>query len=242
MVVLSTSMGDIKIELYADKAPVTVKNFLDYAKAGYYDGTTFHRVIPNFMIQGGGMTADMQEKKGGRPPIKNESDNGLKNETGTSRWRDVGSRQRDVAVLHQHQGQLFPQPGERARQGRLRGLRQGRRGHGRRQEDRAGEDDEQGPAPERAGRRGRRSSRRRSSPSRSERRRLPAAVDGGGRRLGQDLRLDLAAHVPAGEPPVAREAAVQDAARLRHVAAAGEDELVGRRDRAHRAKTPLQKT
>jgi len=83
MVVLSTSMGDIKIELYADKAPVTVKNFLDYAKAGYYDGTTFHRVIPNFMIQGGGMTADMQEKKGARPPIKNESDNGLKNETGT---------------------------------------------------------------------------------------------------------------------------------------------------------------
>ena len=83
MVVLSTSMGDIKIELYADKAPITVKNFLDYAKAGYYDGTTFHRVIPNFMIQGGGMTADMQEKKGARPPIKNESDNGLKNETGT---------------------------------------------------------------------------------------------------------------------------------------------------------------
>jgi peptidyl-prolyl cis-trans isomerase A (cyclophilin A) len=83
MVVLSTSMGDIKIELYADKAPVTTKNFLDYVKAGYYDGTTFHRVIPNFMIQGGGMTADMQEKKGGRPPIKNESDNGLKNETGT---------------------------------------------------------------------------------------------------------------------------------------------------------------
>jgi cyclophilin family peptidyl-prolyl cis-trans isomerase len=83
MVVLSTSMGDIKIELYADKAPITVKNFLDYAKAGYYDGTTFHRVIPNFMIQGGGMTVDMQEKKGARPPIKNESDNGLKNETGT---------------------------------------------------------------------------------------------------------------------------------------------------------------
>jgi peptidyl-prolyl cis-trans isomerase A (cyclophilin A) len=83
MVVLSTSMGDIKIELYPDKAPITVKNFIDYAKAGYYDGTTFHRVIPNFMIQGGGMSADMQEKKGARPPIKNESDNGLKNEAGT---------------------------------------------------------------------------------------------------------------------------------------------------------------
>src|SRR5262250_1224724 len=81
MVVLSTSMGDIKIELYPDKAPVTVKNFLDYVKAGYYDGTIFHRVIPGFMIQGGGLNADMQDKREGqRPPIKNESDNGLKNE------------------------------------------------------------------------------------------------------------------------------------------------------------------
>jgi cyclophilin family peptidyl-prolyl cis-trans isomerase len=84
MVVLSTSMGDIKVELYADKAPITVKNFLDYAKAGYYDGTVFHRVIPGFMIQGGGMTADMQDKREGqKPPIKNESENGLKNDTGT---------------------------------------------------------------------------------------------------------------------------------------------------------------
>src|SRR6266850_6664376 len=80
MVVLSTSMGDIKVELYSDKAPVTVQNFLDYTKAGYYDGTIFHRVIPNFMIQGGGMTADMKEKSGQKPPIKNESSNGLKNE------------------------------------------------------------------------------------------------------------------------------------------------------------------
>jgi cyclophilin family peptidyl-prolyl cis-trans isomerase len=84
MVVLSTSMGDIKIELYSDKAPITVKNFVDYAKAGYYDGTIFHRIIPGFMIQGGGLTADMQDKRQGqRPPIKNESENGLKNETGT---------------------------------------------------------------------------------------------------------------------------------------------------------------
>ena len=84
MVVLSTSMGDIKVELYADKAPVSTKNFLDYAKAGYYDGTIFHRVIPSFMIQGGGLTADMQEKREGqKPAIKNESSNGLKNETGT---------------------------------------------------------------------------------------------------------------------------------------------------------------
>jgi len=84
MVTLSTSMGDVKLELYADKAPVTVKNFLDYAKAGYYDGTIFHRVIPGFMIQGGGLAPDMQDKREGqKPPIKNESSNGLKNETGT---------------------------------------------------------------------------------------------------------------------------------------------------------------
>jgi cyclophilin family peptidyl-prolyl cis-trans isomerase len=84
MVLLSTSMGDIKLELYADKAPVTVKNFLDYVKAGYYDGTIFHRVIPNFMVQGGGLTENMQDKREGqKPPIKNESSNGLKNEVGT---------------------------------------------------------------------------------------------------------------------------------------------------------------
>src|SRR5437867_8154624 len=84
MVLLSTSMGDIKVELYADKAPVSVKNFLDYVKAGYYDGTIFHRVIPGFMIQGGGLTADMSDKRDGqKAPIKNESGNGLKNDTGT---------------------------------------------------------------------------------------------------------------------------------------------------------------
>jgi len=66
MVLLSTSMGDIKVELYPDKAPVTVKNFLDYVKAGYYNGTIFHRVIPGFMIQGGGLTADMQDKREGQ--------------------------------------------------------------------------------------------------------------------------------------------------------------------------------
>src|SRR6185369_5652793 len=81
MVVLATSMGDIKVELFTDKAPVTVQNFLDYVKAGYYDGTIFHRVIPGFMIQGGGLNPDMADKRGGqRPPIKNESSNGLKND------------------------------------------------------------------------------------------------------------------------------------------------------------------
>src|SRR5207237_3279805 len=84
VLLIAPSMGDIKIELYADKAPVTVKNFLEYVKAGYYDGTIFHRVIPGFMIQGGGLAPDMQEKREGqKSPIKNESDNGLKNDTGT---------------------------------------------------------------------------------------------------------------------------------------------------------------
>jgi peptidyl-prolyl cis-trans isomerase A (cyclophilin A) len=77
-----TSMGDIVIELDAAKAPKTVDNFLQYVKAGHYDGTVFHRVIPGFMIQGGGMTADMKEKTT-RAPIPLESKNGLGNARGT---------------------------------------------------------------------------------------------------------------------------------------------------------------
>jgi cyclophilin family peptidyl-prolyl cis-trans isomerase len=84
MVLISTSQGDIKVELYADKAPETVKNFLGYVNAGYYDNTIFHRVIPGFMIQGGGFTADMKDKREGqKASIKNESSNGLKNDVGT---------------------------------------------------------------------------------------------------------------------------------------------------------------
>jgi len=82
VVVVKTNKGSIEIELYPDKAPVTVKNFLDYVDAGQYDGTIFHRVIKNFMIQGGGFTADGQQKPT-RPPIKNEAGNGLKNTRGT---------------------------------------------------------------------------------------------------------------------------------------------------------------
>ncbi len=81
-VVLTTSKGQIVLELYADKAPETVKNFLAYVDAKYYDGTIFHRVIPNFMIQGGGFTADMK-RKATRSPIKNEADKGVKNDRGT---------------------------------------------------------------------------------------------------------------------------------------------------------------
>lgn len=82
IVQLDTSAGVIELELYADKAPQTVANFLDYVKSGHYDGTIFHRVIDGFMIQGGGMDAQMKEKATGTP-IKNEADNGLKNEVGT---------------------------------------------------------------------------------------------------------------------------------------------------------------
>lgn len=80
--VIRTSMGEIQLELYADKAPVSVENFVNYAKSGYYDGTIFHRVIGNFMIQGGGFTPDMQKKTTGEP-IQNEAANGLKNKRGT---------------------------------------------------------------------------------------------------------------------------------------------------------------
>jgi peptidyl-prolyl cis-trans isomerase B (cyclophilin B) len=79
MVRLETSMGDIVIDLDAAKAPKTVENFLGYVNEGHYDGTIFHRVIDGFMIQGGGMTADMKEKPT-RAPVENEADNGLKNE------------------------------------------------------------------------------------------------------------------------------------------------------------------
>jgi peptidyl-prolyl cis-trans isomerase A (cyclophilin A) len=78
-VVLSTSLGDIVIELDAAKAPVTVANFLQYVDDGFYDGTIFHRVIADFMVQGGGFTPDMKQKPT-RAPIKNEADNGLSNE------------------------------------------------------------------------------------------------------------------------------------------------------------------
>src|SRR3954464_12031591 len=88
---LSTSMGPIVIELDDAKAPVTVANFLSYVDAGHYNGTIFHRVIPDFMIQGGGFTKDMQQKPV-KAPIKNESTNGLKNENYTVAMARTGVR------------------------------------------------------------------------------------------------------------------------------------------------------
>ena len=93
MVIFSTSMGDITIELMSEEAPISAKNFLDYVDAGFFDGTIFHRVIPGFMIQGGGFTADMNQKST-QAPIKNEADNGVKNARGTlsmARTSDINS-------------------------------------------------------------------------------------------------------------------------------------------------------
>jgi len=80
--VLDTTLGSITIELNPAAAPLTVKNFVSYVESGHYDGLIFHRVIPNFMVQGGGLASDMSQKKTSAP-IKNEADNGLKNDRGT---------------------------------------------------------------------------------------------------------------------------------------------------------------
>ena len=80
---LKTSQGTLVIELYQDKSPKSVENFLRYTKDGFFNGTVFHRVIPDFMIQGGGFTPDMKQKEA-RAPIQNEAKNGLKNELGTA--------------------------------------------------------------------------------------------------------------------------------------------------------------
>jgi cyclophilin family peptidyl-prolyl cis-trans isomerase len=82
VVVLETSLGRIRIGLYDDKSPVTTENFLKYVRKGHFNGTLFHRVMPTFMIQGGGMTPDMNEKPTD-PPIRNEARNGLRNSRGT---------------------------------------------------------------------------------------------------------------------------------------------------------------
>jgi peptidyl-prolyl cis-trans isomerase A (cyclophilin A) len=82
MVVLSTNFGDIKIEMFEKEAPISTENFLSYVKEGFFNGTIFHRIIPGFMIQGGGFTPDMMDKDT-NAPIKNEAKNGLKNERGT---------------------------------------------------------------------------------------------------------------------------------------------------------------
>lgn len=93
VILISTSLGDIKVALYEKEAPESVKNFLAYVNDKFYDGTVFHRVIPGFMIQGGGLTDTMQQKPT-KPPIKNEATNKLRNDTGTlamARTNDINS-------------------------------------------------------------------------------------------------------------------------------------------------------
>jgi len=82
MIRFETTLGSFTVELFEKEAPISAKNFLDYAEAGHFDGTVFHRVIPGFVIQGGGMTADMRQRAT-RAAIRNEADNGLKNRRGT---------------------------------------------------------------------------------------------------------------------------------------------------------------
>jgi peptidyl-prolyl cis-trans isomerase A (cyclophilin A) len=101
-VLMKTSKGDITIEIYQDKAPITVANFLSYVDAKFYDGTIFHRVIKGFMIQGGGLNAEFAERQT-KPAIKNEAGNGLKNERGTlamARTPEVNSATSQFFINH----------------------------------------------------------------------------------------------------------------------------------------------
>lgn len=103
-VLIKTSEGDITLRLFEDKAPITVENFLAYVDSGFYNGTIFHRVIPNFMIQGGGFLPDMTKKENGEP-IKNESGNGLHNTRGTiamARTSDPDSATSQFFINHRN--------------------------------------------------------------------------------------------------------------------------------------------
>jgi cyclophilin family peptidyl-prolyl cis-trans isomerase len=94
MVEFKTSKGTFTVQLFDKQAPVTVENFLRYVDDGFFVGTVFHRIIPGFVVQGGGLTADMRPKAGQHPPIKNEANNGLKNKRGTlsmARTNDINS-------------------------------------------------------------------------------------------------------------------------------------------------------
>jgi peptidyl-prolyl cis-trans isomerase A (cyclophilin A) len=107
-VLLHTSNGDIELELDGDKAPISTKNFLAYVDKGFYTNTIFHRVIPNFMIQGGGFTQQMQEKDT-NPPIKNEASNGLENLRGTiamARTSDPDSATSQFYINHRDNDSL----------------------------------------------------------------------------------------------------------------------------------------
>jgi peptidyl-prolyl cis-trans isomerase B (cyclophilin B) len=108
-VTIKTSLGDIQLELDAEKAPITVENFVSIAKSGYYTDTIFHRVINGFMVQGGGLTADMGNKSSGTAPIQNEANNGLSNDRGTiamARTMDPHSATSQFFINHKDNGFL----------------------------------------------------------------------------------------------------------------------------------------
>ena len=108
-VTIKTSAGDIQLELNGEKAPITVKNFVDIANSGYFEGTIFHRVINGFMVQGGGLNADMSDKSSGNAPIQNEANNGLTNDRGTiamARTMDPHSATSQFFINHKDNGFL----------------------------------------------------------------------------------------------------------------------------------------
>ena len=108
-VTIKTSVGDIQLELDNEKAPITVENFKTIANSGYYEGTIFHRVINGFMVQGGGLTADMNNKSSGTSPIQNEANNGLSNDRGTiamARTMDPHSATSQFFINHKDNGFL----------------------------------------------------------------------------------------------------------------------------------------
>jgi cyclophilin family peptidyl-prolyl cis-trans isomerase len=146
VVVLETSMGRIRIGLYDDKSPVSTENFLKYVRKGHYNGTIFHRVIPTFMIQGGGMAADMTEKPTDAP-IRNEARNGVRNSRGTvamARTNDPNSATAQFFINLKDNASLdFGR--------RLRRLRRGGGGHGGRGQDRGRPDHPPGRQRRRAG-------------------------------------------------------------------------------------------
>ena len=108
-VTIKTSVGDIQLELNDEKAPITVENFKTIAQSGYYEGTIFHRVINGFMVQGGGLNADMSNKSSGTSPIQNEANNGLANDRGTiamARTMDPHSATSQFFINHKDNGFL----------------------------------------------------------------------------------------------------------------------------------------
>ena len=108
-VTIKTSVGDVQLELNNEKAPITVENFKTIANSGYYEGTIFHRVINGFVVQGGGLTADMNNKSSGTSPIQNEANNGLSNDRGTiamARTMDPHSATSQFFINHKDNGFL----------------------------------------------------------------------------------------------------------------------------------------